>query len=827
MTMSRQSEHSGAKTNERARSRGRVPTPVTRVDSALSEPHVSNRLVRGVYEQVARQVGAERAMAVFEACGMDATYVSDTERWVSMIFVDRLSRQLARDLFDLGDLPDATHPLWELFRDAARLGYRPESLGPAWHVLRAAGSPATVFRQLPRLVERVNRMTRLEVVQQGPGLCVLRCEPMSRDWPDNPGFCRARIGSFEGIPTIWGRPLAHVEHRLCMHDPDTPADHCLYVVTYEERWAARWLGPLAAAATGAALVSAGTALLPGATPLGLAALLGAALGLAAEGWRRYLAAARTRREHVDQLYSLIDLVDGRYRAIRESESRFRDLAVNIREVFWLVTPELDHIIYLSPAFEEITGRSTQEVQARPSLLVDAIHPDDLAKVTAKIRGLRQDSEELQFRIIRPDGGVRSVRARGFPVRDSQGRIARVAGIGEDITDQLRSHDVLKEREDQLRQAQKLEAVGQLAAGIAHDFNNHLTVIQLTADLVRSELTDGHESTPDIEVIAQAARDAAALTQQLLAFGRRQLFRLRVVDVNELLVSAARMLRRLIGERHELTLTTGGDICPVMADETQLTQVLMNLAVNARDAMPDGGKLLIETRGVCLAEGLGHHHGRVPAGRYALIRVSDTGIGIPDAVLDNIFEPFFTTKDVSRGTGLGLATAHGIVQQHCGGIACRSVPGQGTTFDIYIPCTDEQPAPESPDAAQQHKTPHAAASILVVEDDPTLRQVVMSALGSVGHKVIACKSAEEALRLDAATLRGLDLVFTDLVMPGSSGIEVAAAIAERHPTVKVLYTSGYAADELQRLGQATAPVELLQKPYTISQLVARIQRSLAS
>jgi signal transduction histidine kinase/ActR/RegA family two-component response regulator len=371
-------------------------------------------------------------------------------------------------------------------------------------------------------------------------------------------------------------------------------------------------------------------------------------------------------------------------------------------------------------------------------------------------------------------------------------------------------------EDQLRQAQKMEAVGQLAGGVAHDFNNLLTVITgYTAMLLENSAVES--VAPELGEIAVAANRAARLTHKLLAFSRKQVLQPRVINLNTVLTGMEEMLRRLIGEHITIAITLAGELGPVRADPNQIESVVMNLAVNARDAMPNGGRLEIETRNVP-ADARPHP---LPAGDYVVLTVTDGGHGMDTQTAARIFEPFFTTKELGKGTGLGLATVHGIVEQSGGKITVESSPGAGAKFCVYLP-VDE--APETPPTPQQAATsqPKRGGTVMVVEDEDALRKLVTSIVSAAGYQVTVASNGDEALSMAAS--KQIDLLLTDVVMPGVSGPELAARLRAKQEDLRVLYMSGYDRDLIQQEvldGRAT----LLAKPFTPRGLLTRIDEVL--
>jgi signal transduction histidine kinase len=375
--------------------------------------------------------------------------------------------------------------------------------------------------------------------------------------------------------------------------------------------------------------------------------------------------------------------------------------------------------------------------------------------------------------------------------------------------------------DELRQAQKIDSLGRLAGGIAHDFNNLLTVIQGHTDLMLQDLHEGDPLRESVVDVGAAASRAAALTRQLLAFSRRQLLCPCVVNVNASIVESTRMLRRVLGEDIELMTALGVEAGIVRADPGQLDQVIVNLAVNARDAMPHGGTLTIESRRVTIDEDEVRRHPTASAGPHVVLAFRDTGCGIPAETLPHIFDPFFTTKEAGKGTGLGLATVYGIVKQSDGWITVQSEPGRGTMFEIYLPCVADGAAAEVA-SAPEITTRRGNETVLVVEDDESVRKLAYRALRKCGYNVLEAANGGEALLLCERRRQPIPLVVTDVVMPGMSGPDLAARLTALHPEMRVLYISGYIDAAVARHGLLTDTRSFLQKPFTPSDLTRKVR-----
>src|SRR6266566_7734702 len=403
-----------------------------------------------------------------------------------------------------------------------------------------------------------------------------------------------------------------------------------------------------------------------------------------------------------------------------------------------------------------------------------------------------------------------------------GLLKRAWGTQRDITD-------LKRLEDQLRQAQKMEAVGRLAGGVAHDFNNLLTAILGSVELLLRELEPASPLRQDAAEIKKAGERAAALTRQLLAYSRRQVLNPEVLDLNRVVADMDRMLRRLIGEDVDLLTRPAPDLDAVRADRGQIEQVLVNLVLNARDAMPQGGKLTIETANVELDPGYVETHEGARAGAYALLAVSDTGSGMDAQTTAHLFEPFFTTKEVGKGTGLGLATVYGIVKQSEGYITAYSEPGHGTTFKIYLPRAAApgaaSPTPPAPPAPQGKATARGSETILVVEDEEAVRSLSRRALEASGYTVLAAADGPDAVRLLERYGGPIHLVLTDVIMPGMNGRELVQRLVQRRPGLRVLYMSGYPGDAIVHRGALEPGTAFLQKPFMPEDLARKVREVL--
>ena len=507
------------------------------------------------------------------------------------------------------------------------------------------------------------------------------------------------------------------------------------------------------------------------------------------------------------------------KALRESDQKFRQLAENINEVFWITDPSKKEMLYISPAYERIWGRSCRSLYLSPESWLDAIYPDDFQRVvTAMATRQAMGTYDETYRIVRPDRSVRWIRDCAFPVRNDAGEVERIVGVATDITEER----ILEER---LRQGQKMEAIGQLAGGVAHDFNNILAIIQMQAGLLQGSV----ELPPDLRdhasEIGRAAQRAANLTRQLLLFSRRQTLQPRDLDLNEIVTNIVKMLQRILGEDIQMQFKLSSHPLYVHADAGMLDQVLMNLTVNSRDAMPNGGSLIIETAAIHFDELDASQVTQARPGDFVCLSVSDTGCGIPKDSLPRIFEPFYTTKEVGKGTGLGLATVFGIVQQHRGWVNVYSELGHGSTFRVYFPrlmnvAAGEDPAQESPPVAGGTET------ILLVEDEMSLRSLVKMVLTRMGYTVLQASTGISALELWKNHEGAIDLLIADLVLPdGMSGRKLAERLLLEKPDLNVIYVSGYSAEIAGKDFPLDEGVNFLAKPFEAHRLAKIVRECL--
>jgi len=505
--------------------------------------------------------------------------------------------------------------------------------------------------------------------------------------------------------------------------------------------------------------------------------------------------------------------------LRQSEEKFRQLAENINEVFWISDPIKQEVLYVSPAYEKIWGRACTLLYESPRAWLAAIHPEDRERVCQASR-TKQDKGEYDecYRITRPDGSERWVHDRAFPLRNEAGQVYRVVGVAEDITEH-------RKLEAQFRQAQKMEAIGQLAGGVAHDFNNILTSIMMQVSLGTMADASPNEIREGFQQIHCDAERAAGLVRQLLLFSRRQVMQPRTLDLNEVVTNLAKMLQRIIGEDVRLQLNLHPTPLWTQADAGMLEQVLMNLAVNARDAMPEGGRLKLDTLENNVDETPAENNLNAAPGPYACLSVADNGLGIPADVLPRIFEPFFTTKEPGKGTGLGLATVFGIVQEHKGWINVYSEVGRGTTFRICLPRLANLYGQEAA-TAELTTSPGGHETILLVEDDGYLRASMRTALAQLGYRVLEATNGVEARLIWKQHRDAIDLLLTDLVMPGGiNGMELSEKLLQERPGLKVIYASGYSVEVGRKDSRLDPGANLLNKPFAAHKLAQMVRNHL--
>jgi len=510
--------------------------------------------------------------------------------------------------------------------------------------------------------------------------------------------------------------------------------------------------------------------------------------------------------------------------------RIRDQLIQREELFRLITENAADMIavvdgdgrrlYSSPSYEKILGYSAQEIEQTSAM--EFVHPEDRSLVEEAANEARSAGvgRRIEYRMRHKDGTWRYLESTASAIFDAEGRPGKLVIVNRDITGRRRL-------EEQFRQSQKMEAVGRLSGGIAHDFNNILGVIIGYAEILQERVPAKDPLASCVEEVLLAGRRGGALTRQLLAFSRQQVLAPKVVALNGIIQDTENMLRRLIGEDIELRTELDADLGRVKADQGQIEQVILNLAVNARDAMPSGGKLTIKTENSEMSElDVRRYSYPVKPGRYVLLTVTDTGVGMDSATQTHIFEPFFTTKEKGKGTGLGLATVYGVVKQSDGYIEVHSELAKGTTFKIYLPLVDEPIEVEKRATGDARPPLHGHETILLVEDEETLRKLTLNVLQSMGYTVLEAGHGAEACRISHKHTAKIDLLLTDVVMPGMNGPALAQQLSAQRPEIKVLYMSGYTG---QAVGQGILPEgsNFLPKPFTREKLGRRVREALAA
>ena len=515
---------------------------------------------------------------------------------------------------------------------------------------------------------------------------------------------------------------------------------------------------------------------------------------------------------------LIDHIRERKRAeeaLRESEERYRRL-VEVSPDTIFITKQ-DRIVFMNPTgFQLLGATSPEQVIGRSPF--DFLHPEHDPATRGRIRRFLERGESvplMEERIIRLDGIGVAVEVAAAPFTYQGFTAMQVV---------LRNISERKQLEEHLRETQKMEAVGQLAGGVAHDFNNMLTIITGHGDLLVETTSLNEDQHQSIEQIRLAAKRAANLTTKLLAFSRRQMLRPKVLDLNAVVASMEQMLRPLLGVDIDLVTLLNSSLGHVKADPSQLEQVIINLAMNAQDAMPEGGRLTFETANVELDEAQAKQHLEARVGRHVMLVVSDTGVGMDAKTQAHIFEPFFTTKPKDKGTGLGLSTVYGIVKQSGGFISVESTPGRGTSFKIYLPQVE---APLDTDQSETPPTsmPHGSETVLIAEDEPGVLTLVCETLRTHGYTVLEARNGKEALAMGRQYQGTIHLLLTDVVMPQMNGREVSERLLLMRPDVKVIYMSGYTDDAVLRHGVVANGVNFLPKPFTPGAVVRTVRKTL--
>ncbi len=512
-------------------------------------------------------------------------------------------------------------------------------------------------------------------------------------------------------------------------------------------------------------------------------------------------------------------------ALKESEHRYALVVDGLNDglVDWNI---LTNTVYYSKQWKEMLGYADHEIGDSHKIWEERFHPEDAQPAWEAVQEyLRGETTELNLkhRLRKKDGSYRWFRARGICVRDKEQNPVRLVVSHSDITEQVNSHREKGRLQEQLQQSQKLESIGRLAGGVAHDFNNLLTVIQGYSEIVLESLDVDDPLRRDMALVQNAVDSATSLTQQLLAFSRRQLVSPKLIDLNLTVGTAEKMIRRIIGEDIDLTFKAGDDLWQIKIDPGQVDQIIINLAVNARDAISDTGSLTIRTANVTLDEPYCHYCLDPLVGEFVRLTVTDTGIGMDLETEKMIFEPFFTTKGMGKGSGLGLSTITGIVHQADGHIMVESTPGQGTTFTIHFPRSSQEEVEEEAVPATASTT--GSETCLMVEDDEMVRDFAVRALRGKGYTVLEAESGIRALEAAEKYADEIDLLITDVVMPGMNGKQLFERVRKLKPDVKVLYMSGYHENTIAHHGVFESGANFLQKPFRSQELARQVRRIL--
>lgn len=515
-------------------------------------------------------------------------------------------------------------------------------------------------------------------------------------------------------------------------------------------------------------------------------------------------------------------------ALRASEERNRCISETISDYIYSFHVEPDGTMrggWVNEAFTRTFGLTVDEIENRGGWQT-MVHPDDLTTAVEHARKVvNGDRDVCEMRFVTRAGEERWLRDYAIPVwSEEEKRVVRIYGAAQDITDQKRSEEEKERLQQQLYQSQKMEAVGRLAGGVAHDFNNLLGIILGYGEMILSRLHPMDPLWESAKEIVDAGKRATTLTRQLLAFSRKQSLQPVIIDLNSIIRDLDKMLRRLIGEDIELELVLSDDLKPVLVDPGQMEQVIMNLSINARDAMPEGGKLIIKTENVELDQPGARRHSLMMPGPYVLLSITDTGCGMDEDVLAQIFEPFFTTKEKGKGTGLGLSTVYGIIKQSGGEICVDSTPGKGTSFYIYLPQKVGEPEAKKTEESREGEAGRGE-HVLVVEDEASLRGLIEQMLIRLGYRVsIAAGGGDALLLVEEKGLRP-DLLLTDVVMPGMDGSVLAKRLRRTLPDLKILYMSGYTDNAIAHRGVLLPGIPFIHKPFGMQELGNALHKAL--
>ncbi len=516
------------------------------------------------------------------------------------------------------------------------------------------------------------------------------------------------------------------------------------------------------------------------------------------------------------------------RKLKESEQWLATTLKSIGDAV-IATDIEGSVTFMNPIAEALTGWDQETSIGKDSAeifnIIDGETHNSIENPVTKV--LREDVSANPVSnavLITKDGTEKNIDANATSIKGEKGDIVGAVLTFRDISERVHAEEKLHQKEEQLRQAMKMEAIGRLAGGIAHDFNNLLTAIIGYSDILLMQVDYDNRIHQNIEEIKKAGESAASLTRQLLAFSRRQVLRPKVLNLNEVVANMERMLQLIIGENTDLATALDPGLGQVKADSGQIEQIILNLVVNSRDAMPEGGKLTVETANADLEENYVHNHVFVQPGPYVMLSVSDNGCGMDEETQSHIFEPFFTTKEKGQGTGLGLSTAYGIVKQSNGYIFVYSEPGQGTTFKIYLPRVEEAVEP-SGSRGVPSETPQGSETVLVVENEDVVRGLACQILRGNCYTVLEAQDGKRALQICEDHDGPIHLLVTDVVMPGISGRRLADHLVSLYPKIKVLYTSGYTDDAIVRHGILEPETAFLQKPFTLDTLARKVREVL--
>lgn len=512
-------------------------------------------------------------------------------------------------------------------------------------------------------------------------------------------------------------------------------------------------------------------------------------------------------------------------ALRQSEETLRLITETVEDVFWMTTSDIKSTNYVSPAYERIWGRTLESLYENPMSFVEAVLPEYREALVKTIEENIESPWKCEYRIARPDGTVRWILDRGFPILDETGNLLLRVGVATDITERKRADEERAFIQNQLREAQRMEAIGALAEGVAHDFNNLLTIINGFTEMVICETAEDDPRLDDLNKILQTGLEGAEVVKRLQSFGKKSDYSPRPLDLNSSVETSVGLMRRSFPKMIEIETILGEDLATVNADASQLEQVLMSLCINAKEAIDGGGKIVIATKNVIVDEAYCSRHIGARPGRHVMVEVSDNGRGISEGVLCRIFDPFFTTKerDFNKGTGLGLSVAKGIIEQHGGWLVCETDMGKGSTLRIFLPAMENSTSGET--AEPKVAAAPAIGKILVVDDEDYVRELAMRILERSGYTTIAASNGKEALEIYARERSNIALVILDFIMPHMSGEKCLEEILKICPQAKVILSTGhtFSQDEHERLGDLT--VGIVSKPYQLERLLGAVRAAL--